>query len=570
MVDKIKEKYLSLSEEDRNKFVDKLKREGKRYGVFPISSLQDTLLYAYLTSQQDTSYNIRMKLRFSEQLQTEVLKRSLDYVVAANPSLRSKLFILQDTCFQVVEKPYPVQLMAMEGTASYIDNWLKTSDRAFDLQQEYPIRFQLLKDVEEKEYILVLTAHHIFTDGWSFEILVKEIREKYIELCQGATESRTEKKRSYGEIYLDRAKSQTADEYWKKQLKDGIHKVDFENISQKLQITQEKDSQKQTDKYKSNQSVSLAKKDLVDNLAVQYGVSPYVLLLSVYLDALHQLSQQEAVSTAIAVLNRTTKEELESVGLYATLIPVLSNFKTETVSERLACIKEAVRNAIAYGNVDQRKLINYLMCQNTSEEMYSNVFLFSEQSRQREELGNTWVWMIPENIDNSRNIQYDLLCSVNLTENQYVLSVDYRRKIAKELIEELENLYLKVFHEYVDGIRSTIKILTTEGVSVCNKEKEAAKADKETEISSEESSENCRKEKLENCAERLSAIWENLLGHDAFEPSDNFFAVGGNSLLAIKLLRQMNESLGVNLKITDIFKYHSLSAMSKHLVTLEE
>lgn len=565
MVDKIKEKYLSLSEEDRNKFVDKLKREGKRYGVFPLSSLQDTLLYAYLTDQQDTSYNIRMKLGFSEQLQTEVLKQSLDYVVAANPSLRSKLFILQDTCFQVVEKPYPVQLPVMEGTASYIDNWLKTSDRAFDLQQEYPIRFQLLKDVEEKEYILVLTAHHIFTDGWSFEILVKEIREKYIELCQGATESRTEKKRSYGEIYLDRAKSQTADAYWEKQLKDGIHKVDFESISRKLQITQE-DNQTQKDKCKSNQSVSLAKKDLVDNLAMQYGVSPYVLLLSVYLDALHQLSQQESVSTAIAVLNRTTKEELESVGLYATLIPVLSNFKIETVSERLACIKEAVRNAIAYGNVDQRKLINYLMCQDTSEEMYSNVFLFSEQSRQREELGNTGVWMITENIDNSRNIQYDLLCSVNLTENQYVLSVDYRKKVAKELIEELENLYLKVFHEYVDGIRSTIKTLTTEEVSICNREKEAAKADKETEIASE----NCREEKLENCAERLSAIWENLLGHDAFEPSDNFFAVGGNSLLAIKLLRQMNESFGVNLKITDIFKYHSLSDMSKHLVTLEK
>lgn len=69
---------------------------------------------------------------------------------------------------------------------------------------------------------------------------------------------------------------------------------------------------------------------------MQYGVSPYVLLLSVYLDALHQLSQQESVSTAIAVLNRTTKEELESVGLYATLIPVLSNFKIETVCDKKA------------------------------------------------------------------------------------------------------------------------------------------------------------------------------------------------------------------------------------------
>jgi hypothetical protein len=567
MVDKIKEKYLSLSEEDRNKFVDKLKREGKRYGVFPLSSLQDTLLYAYITDQQDTSYNIRMKLRFSEQLQTDVLKQSLDYVVAVNASLRSKLFILQDTCFQVVEKPYSVQLPVMEGTASYIDNWLQTSDRAFDLQQEYPIRFQLLKDVEDKECILVLTAHHIFTDGWSFEILVKEIREKYIELCQGTIDGITEKKRSYGEIYLDRAESQTADDYWEKQLKDGMHKVDFESISWKLQITHLKDNEKQTDKCKSNQSVNLASKDLVDKLAVQYGVSAYVVLLSVYLDALHQLSLQESVSTATAVLNRTTKEELESVGLYATLVPVLSSFKAETVTERLAHIKEEVRNAIAYGNVDQRKLINLLMCRDTSEEMYSNVFLFSEQSRKREELGNTGVWMIPENIDNSRNIQYDLLCSINLTGNQYVLSMDYRqKKISKELIEELETLYLKVFHEYVDGIRGTIKTLKTEEVCVCNREKEISEAGKETEISLE----NCQEEKVENCAERLSAIWKNLLGHDAFEPSDNFFAVGGNSLLAIKLLRQMNESFGVNLKITDIFKYHSLSAMSQHLVTLEE
>lgn len=563
MVDKIKDKYLRLSEKDRSRFVDKLKKEGERYGVFPLSSLQNTLLYAYVTDPKDTSYNIRMKLRFSEQLQIEVLKQSLDYVVAVNASLRSKLFSLQDTCFQVVEKPYPVQLLVMEGTASYIDHWLKTSDRSFDLQQEYPIRFQLLKEVEAKEYILVLTAHHIFTDGWSFEILVKEIREKYIELCQGTTEGITEKKRSYGEIYLDRAQSQTADAYWERQLKDGMHKVDFESISRKLQIAQGKDNEKQPDKCKSNQSVSLAPKDLVDNLAVQYGVSTYVIWLSVYLDALHQLSQKESVSTAIAVLNRTTKEELESVGLYATLIPVLSNFKWETVTERLAYIKEAVRNAVVYGNVDQRKLINLLMRQDTSEEMYSNVFLFSEQSRKREELGTTGVWMIPENIDNSTNIQYDLLCSINLTENQYVLSIDYRqKKIAKELIEELENLYLQVFHGYVDGIRGTIKTLTTEKVGVCNRDKTG----KETGLFLD----TCQEEKVDNCAERLSVIWKNLLGHDAFEPSDNFFAVGGNSLLAIKLLRQMNESFGVNLKITDIFKYHSLSAMSKHLVTLEE
>ncbi len=565
MVDKIKEKYLSLREEDRNKFADKLKREGKRYGVFPLSSLQDTLLYAYLTDQQDTSYNIRMKLGFSEQLQIDVLKQSLDYVVAVNTSLRSKLLILQDTCFQIVEKPYSVQLPVTEGTASYIDSCLQTSDRAFDLQQEYPIWFQMFKNVKDNEYILVLTAHHIFTDGWSFEILVKEIREKYIELCQETTENMAEKKRSYGEIYMDRAASQTADAYWEKQLKDGMHKVDFERISRKLQITHQMGKTEQKDKCKINRSVNLAPKDMVDKLAVQYGVSAYVVLLSVYLDALHQLSGKESVSTAIAVLNRTTKEELESVGLYATLVPVLSSFKTETVNERLAHMKEEVRNAIAYANVDQRKLINLLMSQDTSEEMYSNAFLFSEQSREKEELGNTGVWMIPENIDNSRNIQYDLLCSINLTGNQYVLSMDYRqKKICKELIEEFETLYLKVFHEYADGIRGTMETLKTGEVPVCNKEMH--EAGKETEITFED----CREDKVESCTERLSAIWKNLLGHDAFEPSDNFFAVGGNSLLAIKLLRQMNESFGVNLKITDIFKYHSLGAMSQHLVTLEE
>ncbi len=51
---------------------------------------------------------------------------------------------------------------------------------------------------------------------------------------------------------------------------------------------------------------------------------------------------------------------------------------------------------------------------------------------------------------------------------------------------------------------------------------------------------------------------------------DNFFQLGGNSILAIKLISRLNQKIDVNLKVSDIFKYKNIQQLSAVLESTTE
>ena len=54
----------------------------------------------------------------------------------------------------------------------------------FDLQQGPLLRVCLLR-VAPDEHVLVLTQHHIVSDGWSMQVLVEELVQCYAAFTQG-------------------------------------------------------------------------------------------------------------------------------------------------------------------------------------------------------------------------------------------------------------------------------------------------------------------------------------------------------------------------------------------------
>ena len=65
-----------------------------------------------------------------------------------------------------------------------------------------------------------------------------------------------------------------------------------------------------------------------------------------------------------------------------------------------------------------------------------------------------------------------------------------------------------------------------------------------------------------NALERVAAIWEELLGVSNVLPDDNFFDLGGHSLIAIRLMSRLQRELGVRLQLTDILESPSLQALT--------
>ncbi|MEM9032645.1 MAG: phosphopantetheine-binding protein, partial [Pseudomonadota bacterium] len=65
----------------------------------------------------------------------------------------------------------------------------------------------------------------------------------------------------------------------------------------------------------------------------------------------------------------------------------------------------------------------------------------------------------------------------------------------------------------------------------------------------------------------IAAVWAEALGLGEVPIDGNFFDLGGHSLLVVQVRRLINQSLAVDLSITDLFRYPTVRALAAHLET---
>ena len=70
--------------------------------------------------------------------------------------------------------------------------------------------------------------------------------------------------------------------------------------------------------------------------------------------------------------------------------------------------------------------------------------------------------------------------------------------------------------------------------------------------------------------EQVAAIWGRALGVKKVNLDDNFFALGGHSLLGVKLIAEIQAKTGLEdeLKLSDLLEFPTLGAFIQHLESL--
>ncbi len=66
---------------------------------------------------------------------------------------------------------------------------------------------------------------------------------------------------------------------------------------------------------------------------------------------------------------------------------------------------------------------------------------------------------------------------------------------------------------------------------------------------------------------RLAAIWREVLGVERIGARDNFFQLGGHSLLVVQVLDRVRSRLSVELPARAMFELATIEAMARHLET---
>ncbi|MGW2326184.1 non-ribosomal peptide synthase/polyketide synthase [Streptomyces sp. NPDC001700] len=152
-----------------------------RAQTLPLSFAQQRLWFLHTLQPDEAGYNSAVALRLTGALNVAALSRALDALVARHEALRTVFEDGDGQPSQVVreatEVPLPVTDLT-SGPEALDGTLLAEYSRPFDLRTG-PLLRALLIRLADEEHVLLLTAHHIVTDGWSMGILLDELCALY-------------------------------------------------------------------------------------------------------------------------------------------------------------------------------------------------------------------------------------------------------------------------------------------------------------------------------------------------------------------------------------------------------
>jgi len=157
-----------------------------RGGPLPLSYAQQRLWFLDQLEPGNPAYNIPLVLRLEGELNVAALRASFDAIVRRHESLRTCFPAGGETPAQIIHADGHFQLQQedwagwpAEEQEPRLRQLVQTQARQpFDLARG-PLLRGVLVGLSAKRQVLLLVMHHIVSDGWSFGVMVKEIKTLY-------------------------------------------------------------------------------------------------------------------------------------------------------------------------------------------------------------------------------------------------------------------------------------------------------------------------------------------------------------------------------------------------------
>ena len=184
--------------ENKNELIEYLKKEkvNSNYqeiislntaGPFELSSAQRRIWVLSQIKESSLAYNIQVSSYLEQDIDIECFKRAIDSTIDRHEILRTvfkeneigeiRQWVLnrEDLGFKIDYKDFRKAQNKQDQIKSYINEY---SNIPFDLKLGPLLRACLLQ-IDDEKYIFYLNMHHIITDGWSMEILTKNVLAYY-------------------------------------------------------------------------------------------------------------------------------------------------------------------------------------------------------------------------------------------------------------------------------------------------------------------------------------------------------------------------------------------------------
>jgi amino acid adenylation domain-containing protein/non-ribosomal peptide synthase protein (TIGR01720 family) len=334
--------------------------------ALPLSSSQQRLWFLDQLERPNATYNMSVSVRLNGPLDCKALENALKEIVRRHEALRTNFISINGEPIQVVcEDPKwemgeidITDTPALECQARMSRLAASEAQYPFDLTKDSLMRATVIKMAEE-EHILLITMHHIVSDGWSIgNVFLNELITLYTDFSQGRKSSLDALPLQYSDFSIwqrewlkgDRLAPHLA--YWTQQLA-GVPALlelptDYPRPAAQTFFGQV-----------YNFKIDAELLGRLKLLSQKAGATLFMTLLSGFNAILSRYSGQSDVVVGSPIANRSRKELEPLIGFFVNSLVLRTTFtQGMTGAELLAQTRQTCLDAFKYQDVPFERVVD--------------------------------------------------------------------------------------------------------------------------------------------------------------------------------------------------------------------
>lgn len=437
---------------------------------YPLSISQQRLWVACQYEDGLIAYNIPNSTYLNKYLDIKSFKKAIDLTIERHEILRTvfrenekgeiRQWILkkEELGFEVDFKDYRNEPKKRDLVNLYVN---EQSSKPFNLSTG-PLFSASLLQVEDNEYVFYYCMHHIISDGWSMEVLSKDVLRYYESLVEnksiGIKDLRIQYKdySAWQQSQLDSDKFKEHKNYWLKQFEGQLPIIELPIDFERPRI-----------KTYNGQIVSrVYSKDLSRRfklLCQEGGCTLFMGLISAVDVLLYRYTGQEDLIIGSPISGRNHADLEDQIGFYLNNIAIRSNINEKSsFQDLLKQNRQTTLNAYQYQDYPIDELVNALQLKRdlSRGSLFDVMVLlqnfiqadYSSQEKSFENLQEKDYEGVKGNVS-----KYDLTFYFQEASEQIVLDIEYNCDLfSAEKIKQIDKFFELLLQKIVEHSHENI------------------------------------------------------------------------------------------------------------------
>ena len=518
--------------------------------VVPHWFVQQTRWLEDPSNSDSAIYNYPLLFRIRGPLDEDALKQSLHEIVRRQGVLRSLFQMRDGELVQIVVSPQKQSLRIIDLSklpetareARFQQLALEEAARPFDLAVGPLLRGALLR-LGVDDHILQLTTHHIVHDDWSTGILSRELSELYQAFAAGTESPLHDLSFQYGdyvrwlEEQLQANALRSRLSYWKEQL---VGATGFEHLATDFARPAKSATANCGAREGTVLSVDLA--NSLKELSRQERVSLFMVLLAGFQALLHRRSNDEEIGVASCAANRPLADVEGLIGRFGNDMLLRTSLSgNPTFRELLTRVREVGLNAYSDQSLPFGQVLKEVTNRTDPDASppFQVMFILQNAPRENRDIPGLSIKWLPLYTGTAK---YDLNVWLKIEPALEVI-LEYRTDLfraatMKQLLEDYDTVLRTMVKDpgaRVSNLLISSKPRPVPAQRVPTGAKETAAAKDSVAPSDDVQS-------------RLVELWQAAFGMP-IGVDQNFFELGGDSLLAARLFIQIEKAFQMELPL---------------------